>query len=122
LSAAAPFAAVLRLSGFSLSQADLEARLNVRVERYSLDKGGYVQLVIEKDELDWAAIEAFLQRHGAAVKTLRDGGDVQSACLDLAYNFREGLASMYRTIPAQTAALAGLHSIDVMFSVYLSTP
>ena len=115
-----PFAVVLRLSGFQSSQSDLEERLKATLERYSLDKSGYAQLSIESDELDWAVVDAFLQRYGLAVKRLLESRDVLSACLDLGYNFREGLAAASYTLPAQTAVLAGSHNIDVMFSVYLT--
>jgi hypothetical protein len=119
-----PFAVVLRLSGFQFSQSDLETRLKVALERYSLDKDGYAQLTVESDELDvdWEIVGAFLQRHGPVVKGLLEKQDVRSACLDLAYDFREGLALASYTLPAQTAVLAGSHNIDVMFSVYLTSP
>lgn len=120
MKALAPFAIVLRFSGFRLSQTDLEARLGVTVERYSLDKGGYAQISIEGDEPEWGAVNDLLQRLGSAVKTLRDDGEVQSACLDVAWNFREGAVLTSYVIPARTAALAGSHGIDVEFSAHLA--
>jgi hypothetical protein len=117
-----PFAVVLRLSGFQLSQADLEARLKAAVERYSLDKGGYAQVSIESDEPGWKIIDELLQRHGPAIKTLRSGGEIQSVCLDLAYDFNEGSARTSYTVPAQTAALAGSHGINLELSIYLTAP
>jgi hypothetical protein len=117
-----PFAFVLRFAGFRLSKSDLELRLKAAVERYSLDKGGYAQLTIDKDGLDWEVIDAFLQEHGPAVRRLRDGGDVQSVSVDLAFDVPEGVVVASRTVPARTAVLAGSHGIDVMFSAYLSTP
>jgi hypothetical protein len=79
-----PFAVVLRFSGFQLSRADLEARLNVTVERYSLDKGGYAQISVESDEPAWKAVNDLLQKYGSDIKALRDDREMQSACLDLA--------------------------------------
>ncbi len=55
-----------------------------------------------------------------AIKGLRGGGDVKSASLDLGYNVREGVVVASRTIPAQTALLAGMHGVDIMFSTYLT--
>lgn len=120
MSAVEPFAVVLRLSGFQLSQADLEVRLKATVERYSPDDNGYAQLTIDKDELNWNVIDAFLLRHGPAARELRDGGDVQSVSIDLAFDVREGVVVASRIIPAQTAALAGSHGIDVMLSTHLN--
>ena len=54
-----PFAVVLRFSGFGFSQSTLEM-LKALVERYSLDKGGYAQLTLEEEELDWKSVDAFL--------------------------------------------------------------
>jgi hypothetical protein len=118
LSASAPFAGVLRLASFKLSQAELELRLDAAVERYSLEKGGYAQISIEEEALDWEAIDAFLQKHGSAVKRLNDDGHIQSISLDLAYKLDARFAMISRTVPARTAALAGTHGIDIQFSVY----
>jgi hypothetical protein len=122
VSTALPFAAVVRLSGIRFSQPELEALLEVPVERYSRDDEGYAQIAIEGGERGWQTIDAFLGKYGPALKGLRDSRGIGSLCLDLAYEFDEGLASMSRTIPSQTAVLAGTHGVDVVFSVYVSSP
>ena len=119
---AVPFAAVLRLSGFRFSQVELETLLETAVERYSLDGDGYAQIAIEGGELSWQTIDLFLERYGPALKILGDNGGVRSVCLDLAYEFNEGLALASYTVPARTAVLAGSRNVDLMFSAYLSTP
>jgi len=117
-----PFAVVLRLSSFRLSQADLEARLKAAVERYSPEKGGYAQVSAGSEQPDWRIVDDLLRRHGPGIKALRDSGEVESIQLDLAFALREGALLGSYIIPAQTAALAGLHGIDVELSIYLTAP
>jgi hypothetical protein len=105
---------VVRIKGVVISQADLEARLAVRLERYEA-VSGYAQLAVGES---WDDVDKALQLYGETVKALREEGALNSAFLNVAFSFDDNLAGITRRIPASILTLAGRSGIDIDVSVY----
>jgi hypothetical protein len=116
--------AVLRIGDVQMTKADLEAALNIELDRYEpMRKASahYAQIDISEDKDIWRAIIECASKAGPPLFTLRQNKLIGSASVDLAVQFRDDMASLTLTAPSEAAALLGQYGIDIQFSVYATS-
>jgi hypothetical protein len=116
--------AVLRIGDVQMTKADLEAALNIGLDRYEpmrKSSAHYAQIDISDDKEIWHAISDCVSKVGSSLFTLRQDGLIGSTSVDLAVRFREDLLSLTITAPSEAASALGQYGIDIQFSVYATS-
>jgi hypothetical protein len=100
----------LRLSGVSVSQADLDValkQLSVRYEPEDADNSFYAHLDLA-------------ERSGPALAAMLEDRRIGKAVLDIAFDYPSEGEAMSARLPAHAAAAIATHGIDIEVSVYLT--
>lgn len=116
--------AVFRISDVRIGRTELEAALNVTLDRYEPERRGsghYAQIDIPDAEDVWDEIVACVQKIGEPLSTLRQKEFIGAISMDVAIAFRESLATLTVTAPSNAAAIIGRYGIDIQFSVHLTS-
>jgi len=90
--------------------------LGCAVERFS-ETYAQIDVPLGKGE-EWATIDAFLIKLGSIIRQMQEESIIQSADLDVAFGVAEDWVGISRTVPARTAALAGVDGIGVTITFY----
>ncbi|MDB5736045.1 MAG: hypothetical protein JWP16_2393 [Alphaproteobacteria bacterium] len=116
--------AVLRIGDVQMTKVDLEAALNIQLDRYEpmrKTSAHYAQIDIDDDEDIWRAAIDCASKVGPTLFTLRKDGLIGSASVDLAVRFRDEMVSLTITAPSEAAAILGQYGLDIQFSVYVTS-
>jgi hypothetical protein len=114
---------VIRLGDVTINHQKLVDALGQELDRYEESKKGssrFAQISMQSDAEEWSSVVSFIADVGPRIKALIDHNLIGSACIDFAVLVRRDAFTRYFTVPAVVAEKAGLHSIDVEVSVYLS--
>jgi hypothetical protein len=98
---------VIRMSGVSLRQRELETTLGITLDRYEpSDDSSYAQVGMRQGGDDWSSVAEFLEMIGPRVKELIGRRAIGSATMDVALPFRDNMAAISLKLPARIALLA----------------
>lgn len=117
-----PFAIALRLSGVTLTQAELETELKALTSRFEPEDAAnshYAQVDLDEDN-PVRAILNFAETSGPRIAALLGARKIGKAVLDIAFDFPEEGEAMSARLPAHMAVAIASHDIDVEVSVYLT--
>jgi len=123
LSATQPFSIVIRLADVSIPRSELEAALNLVLDRYEIDPGGktnYAQINIDEEADSWAAAYRVMLPLKDRLQALSSAGSIGALSLDAALPFRDNLIAVSTVVPSPLAQLAGQIGIDIEISIYLT--
>jgi hypothetical protein len=114
---------VIRLADVSIPRSELEAALNLILDRYDIDPGGktnYAQINIDEEADCWAAAYRTMLPLKDKLQALSSAGSIGALSLDAALPFRDNLIAVSTVIPSPLAQLAGQIGIDIEISIYLT--
>ena len=117
-----PFAIALRLSGVSVSQAELDTalkQLSVRYEPEDADSSFYAQIDVPVTNPVRAILD-LAERSGPAIAAMLDDRRIGKAVLDIAFDYPHEGEAMSARLPAHAAVAIASHGIDIEISVYLT--
>jgi hypothetical protein len=117
-----PFAIALRLSGVSVSQAELDTalkQLSVRYEPEDADSSFYAQIDVPVTNPVRAILD-LAERSGPAIAAMLDDRRIGKAVLDIAFDYPNEGEAMSARLPAHAAVAIASHGIDIEISVYLT--
>jgi len=123
LSATQPFSIVIRLADVSIPRSELEAALNLVLDRYETDPGretSYAQIYIDEEADYWAAAHRTMLPLKDKLQTLTSARSIGALVLDAALPFRNNLVAVSTVVPSALARLAGQIGIDIEISIYLT--
>jgi hypothetical protein len=115
--------AVIRLDNVAIDRQRLFEALGQELDRYEKSRDGsswLAQISLPSDSEEWSAVASYITDVGPRIKDLIDHKLIGSACIDFAVMVRRDSFTRYFTVPAAVAQKAGLNSIDVEMSVYLT--
>jgi hypothetical protein len=114
-----PLTIVVRIPDVALSRSDLDALLNLEVDRYETSSGfAYAQIDNGDHEDQWAAILDLIRTISTGIIDLISRDKIGRPSVDIAMIFPESLAGRSLTIPADVVAAAGQARMGVVVSVY----
>jgi hypothetical protein len=116
-----PMSIVIRIADVSIPRADLEAALNLALDRYETGRRGvtnYAQINIEEEADYWAAASRTMLQLKDKLQALSSAGSIGAISLDAALSFHDDLMAGSTLIPSPLAYLAGQTGIDIEISVY----
>lgn len=116
-----PMSIVIRIAGVLIPRADLEAALNLVLDRYETDRSGvtnFAQINIEEEADHWAAASRTMLQLKDKLQALSAAGSIGAISLDAAVSFHDDLMAGSTLIPSPLAYLAGQTGIDIEISVY----
>lgn len=116
-----PMSIVIRIADVSIPRADLEAALNLAVDRYEIDRRGvtnYAQIYIGEEADYWAAAYRTMLQLTDKLQALSSAGSIGAISLDAALSFHDDLMAGSTVIPFRLAQLAGQTGIDIEISIY----
>jgi len=117
-----PFGMVLRLSGLTQPQLDVETALKqllVRYEPEDAEGSFYGQVEVAVDNPIRAILE-LADRSGPAIEAMLADRRLGRAVLDIAFDYPDEGESMSARLPAHAAAAVAKYGVDIEFSVYLT--
>lgn len=117
-----PFAIALRLSGVSVSQAELDTalkQLSVRYEPEDADSSFYAQIDVPVTNPVRAILD-LAERSGPAIAAMLDDRRIGKAVLDIAFDYPHEGEAMSARLPAHAVVAIASHGIDIEISVYLT--
>jgi len=123
LSAIQPFSIVIRLADVAIPRSELEAALNLVLDRYEIDPGretNYAQINIDEEADCWAAAYQIMLPLKDKLQALSSAGSIGALSLDAALPFWDNLIAVSTVIPSPLAQLAGQIGIDIEISIYLT--
>jgi hypothetical protein len=118
-----PMSIVIRISGVLIPRADLDAALNLTLDRYETDRSGvanHAQINIEEEADYWAAASRTMLQLKDKLRALSSSGSIGAMSLDAGLLFHDDLMAGSILIPSRLAHLAEQTGIDIEISVYRS--
>lgn len=116
-----PFAMVLRLSGVTVGQLELDRalkQLSSRFEPEDSEGSHYAQLDLAVGNPTRTLLE-LAERSGVAIAAMLDDRRIGKAVLDIAFDYPNEGEAMSARLPAHAVAAIAGYGIDIEISVYL---
>jgi hypothetical protein len=116
-----PISIVVRFTDVSIARSELEAALNLVLDRFEPHRGrqaNYAQIYIAEEADYWAAAHRALLPLKDKLQALHSAGSIGALSIDAAVPFRDNLMATYMMIPSALAQLAGQIGIDIEISIY----
>ena len=118
-----PMSIVIRIANVVIPRVDLEAALDLALDRYESDRKGlsnFAQINIEEEADYWAAASRTMLQLKDKLQALSSAGSIGAMSLDAGLLFHDDLMAGSILIPSRLAHLAGQTGIDIEISVYRS--
>jgi len=116
-----PMSIVIPIANVVIPRADLEAALDLALDRSETDRKGianFAQINIEEEADYWAAASRTMLQLKDKLRALSSAGSIGAISLDAALPFHDDLMAGSTVIPFRLAQLAGQMGIDIEISIY----
>jgi hypothetical protein len=118
---ALPFTAVIRFAGVALSREALEIDLGVTLDRFELSRPGnasLAQINLPDEQISFESIIGFMRKFGPNIARLVENLSINSAYLDLAFEYSEDRPYHSSTIPHVIAYTVGQYKVNLEITSY----